>query len=120
MMELRTPTATRSIQSVFVLANAEKPAAQKLIAELEPWLRARVTKDEVRADVRAFHEERAAERLVRGGSQDQIEESIPRHARKTLLRARREVLQTAGITQARCWPNQARVSPQAAFAALAL
>src|SRR5262245_3991468 len=49
-----------AIQSVVVLANAEKPAVRALIAELEPWLRARVQRLTVRTDVLAFREERAA------------------------------------------------------------
>jgi NAD+ kinase len=48
------------IESVLVLAHADKPSARALIAELEPWLRARVRRVEVRADVAAFREERAA------------------------------------------------------------
>lgn len=59
-MEASKLAVSRSIASVLVLANAEKQGAERLIAELEPWLRARVKKVEVRADVRAFHEERAA------------------------------------------------------------
>jgi len=55
-----TPAPERPIQSVLVLANAEKAAARALISELEPWLRARVPRTEVRSDVRAFREERAA------------------------------------------------------------
>jgi NAD+ kinase len=46
------------IESVLVLANAEKPAARALIAELEPWLRARVKRVAVSGDVRAFRAER--------------------------------------------------------------
>jgi len=49
-----------AVASVLVLANAEKPAVRGLIAELEPWLRARVKHVDVRTDVRAFREERAA------------------------------------------------------------
>ncbi len=49
-----------SIQSVLVLANAEKPSTRALITELEPWLRARVKRVEVRSDVAAFRLERAA------------------------------------------------------------
>ncbi len=48
------------IESVLVLAHADKPSARALIAELEPWLRARVRRVEVRADVAAFRAERAA------------------------------------------------------------
>lgn len=59
-MEPRTLAATSTITSVLVLANAEKAAAQRLIGELEPWLRARVKRVEVCTDVRAFHEQRAA------------------------------------------------------------
>ncbi|HEX6885377.1 MAG TPA: NAD(+)/NADH kinase [Planctomycetota bacterium] len=47
-----------AIQSVLVLANADKPAARALIAELEPWLRARVARVAINGDVRAFREER--------------------------------------------------------------
>jgi len=46
------------IHSVLVLANAEKPGARALIAELEPWLRARVARVLVSGDVRAFREQR--------------------------------------------------------------
>jgi len=54
------PVPPRPIESVLVLANAEKQAVRALIAELEPWLRERVRTVEVRTDVRAFREERAA------------------------------------------------------------
>jgi NAD+ kinase len=47
-----------AIESVLVLANAEKPAARALIGELEPWLRARVKRVAVSGDVRAFREQR--------------------------------------------------------------
>lgn len=53
-----------TIQSVLVLANAEKPAARALIAELEPWLRARVARVAVSGDVRAFREERLRARAA--------------------------------------------------------
>src|SRR6185503_4292625 len=49
-----------AIASVLVLANAEKSGTRALIAELEPWLRARVRRVEVRLDVNAFREERVA------------------------------------------------------------
>lgn len=49
-----------AITSVLVLAHGDKPAARALIAELEPWLRARVKRVEVRADVLAFRAERVA------------------------------------------------------------
>jgi len=52
--------ATEAIASVLVLANGDKPATRALIAELEPWLRARVARVEVRSDVTAFRAERAA------------------------------------------------------------
>lgn len=48
----------RAIESVLVLANAEKPLARELIGSLTPWLRARVRQVEVREDVRAYREER--------------------------------------------------------------
>ncbi|MSR64112.1 MAG: NAD(+)/NADH kinase [Planctomycetes bacterium] len=51
--------SARSIESVLVLANAEKSAVRTLIGELEPWLRARVKTVAVRTDVRAFRDERA-------------------------------------------------------------
>jgi NAD+ kinase len=54
-----------AIQSVLVLANAEKAAVRVLLEELEPWLRSRVRALEVREDVRAFGEERA--RLLAAG-----------------------------------------------------
>jgi NAD+ kinase len=60
-MPLEPPADRRPIASVLVLANAAKSAAQSLIAELEPWLRARVKRVEVRTDVRAFLREREAE-----------------------------------------------------------
>src|SRR5262245_14057175 len=60
-MEASKLAAPRSIASVLVLANADKPGAEKLIRELEPWLRARVKKVEVLGDVRAFDQERAAQ-----------------------------------------------------------
>ena len=47
-----------AIASVLVLANAEKQAARALIAEIEPWLRARVRRVEIHGDVRVFREER--------------------------------------------------------------
>jgi len=59
-MEPGKPSAPRPIQSVLVLANADKPGTRALIEELEPWLRARVKRVEVRNDVRAFAAERAA------------------------------------------------------------
>lgn len=62
-----------SIQSVLVLANAEKPATRALIAELEPWLRARVPRVEVRSDVAAFRSERsAALRAGRAGARPDL------------------------------------------------
>jgi NAD+ kinase len=58
-MPTGTP-AVRTITSVLVLANAEKPGAEKLVRELEPWLRARVKRVEVQWDVRGFDDERGA------------------------------------------------------------
>jgi NAD+ kinase len=64
----RSGAAARgAVESVLVLAGAGKPSVSALIAELEPWLRARVRRVEVRTDVRAFREERAA-LLRRGGA----------------------------------------------------
>src|SRR5262245_7861560 len=57
-MQPRT-TEVDAIASVLVLANADKPGTRALIAELEPWLRARVARVEVRADLVAFLSERA-------------------------------------------------------------
>ena len=59
-MESSNVAVPRRIASVLVLANAEKPGAEKLIGELEPWLRARLERVDVCTDVRHFHEERAA------------------------------------------------------------
>lgn len=59
------PADSSKIESVLVLANAEKSAVCELVAELEPWLRARVRKLELREDVRAFREERL--RLLEAG-----------------------------------------------------
>lgn len=59
-MSPELPLALRPIESVLVLANAAKPPAQALIEEIEPWLRARVRRVEVRTDVRVFSEERVA------------------------------------------------------------
>jgi NAD+ kinase len=58
------PAGPSAIQDVLVLASAEKPAACALIAELEPWLRARVRRLEVRADALGFRAERAAARAA--------------------------------------------------------
>jgi len=64
-MQAEKGPAPKAIQSVLVLANAEKPTVGPLLAELEPWLRARVRVVEVHDDVRTFREERA--RLLEAG-----------------------------------------------------